>query len=228
MMRTIRKKFDALKPKRRVPTQTNEDAARLVRPTPESASPKPTPTKERTIVTARETQADGGEHEQTSEVPQVQEVQIESFETALRVDPLNFSKDFSEPRIVDLGQSPSPSTPTTLSVDFDFEQHSLGIARTELKNVSEAFDANYHKFLSRQATLVTFDAEVKRALDTVHSEANIQVSAKQFREQLNKVSQSYARSKEHLAWHKKVGNFVASLYPVVRLTLGVTSDVAGV
>jgi len=208
IMRTIRKKIDALKAKRKAPKQTSED---VQGPTRKSASPKPAPTKERTVVTAREIQADEGEQEQTSDVPQVQEVQ-----------------QIREPRIMDFGQSLSPSTPTTLSVDFNFEQHSLEIARAELKDVSEAFDTNYHKFLSRHATLVTFDAEVKGALNTSHSEANIQVSAKLFRHQLNKVSQSYARSKEHLNWHKKVGNFVASLYPVVRLTLGVTSDVAGV
>ena len=121
-------------------------------------------------------------------------------------------------------------TPTTGSVDFNFNQHNLELAQAELKTASESFDANFHKYLAKNTSIVTFDAEINAALHASHQDDDIQQSAKQFRQQLNKVIHVRSQNAELAShkWYNKVGSFVLSLYPAVRMTLGVTSEIAAV
>jgi len=153
--------------------------------------------------------------------------EIESFQIP-QATPL--PKLATQTKIVEITRSET-FTPTSPSVDDNFNRRNLERAQIELRAVSQAFDDNFRKFIgTKNVSLVTFDAEIKSALDASGSGTTVQLSAKRFRQQLNKVIQLNTQRSELASqkWYNQVASFVLSLYPAVRLTLGVTSDVAGV
>jgi hypothetical protein len=240
-MKTVRKKLESFKDKRKARKQASQGSPQFLESGSKSNNYQPgsnTQIKDHVKITAIEIPTGEGTREplpnptsaQADSRTQIKEpTKVNGLEIITSPEPTPISKSTSESKIVEITPSVTP-TPTTPSVDINFNQQNLEAAQVELRAISELFDANFHKVLTKNANLRTFDAEVKSALDASHSETNIQLSAKRFRQQLNKVIQLHSQNAELAShkWYSKVESFVLALYPAVRLTLGVTSDIAGV
>jgi len=228
-MQTIKKKLDSLKDKRKARKQSAGNPT-LVGPKLEADTS--IQVKSLSDLPASEILSEGATAKEEMPAADPDPKQPLAFQTDIEnfkiPHPIRISKSVQpETKTVEITPSVTP-TPSSTSVDFN--QHSLELAQLELKAVSETFDLNFHKFATKNTSFITFDAEIKSALAASHSETTIQLSAKQFRQQLSKVTQLNAQ-KSGLAsheWYNNVGSFVLSLYPAVRMTLGVTADVAGV
>jgi hypothetical protein len=240
-METLKKKLESLKEKRKARKQASQGSPEFLESGSKSKNNQPDSNaqiKDHVNVTDVEIRTGEGTREplpNPTSAPvdsktQIKEpTKVDGLEILSSPEPTPLSKHIAESKIMEITPSVTP-TPTTSSVDMNFNQHNLEAAQVELRAISESFDANFHKVLTKNANLRTFDAEVKSALDASHLETNIQQSAKRFRQQLNKVIQLRSQNAELAShkWYNKVESFVLALYPAVRLTLGVTSDIAGV
>lgn len=235
-MQSIRKKIHALTDKRKLKKEAQSSPDSL-QPSPKSKDNQTDSSAQitdRIKVTAPNNQAQAP----GATVPSPTTTQVDSraqIEEHNNVSTLNIVSGLvpthiPEPVVAANVEELTPTPPSSPSVDFNFNQHNLELAQAELKTASESFDANFHKYLAKNTGIVTFDVEINTALHASHSENDIQQSANQFRQQLNKVIHVRSQNAELAShkWYNKVGSFVLSLYPAVRMTLGVTSEIAGV
>jgi hypothetical protein len=232
-MQALKKKLDSLKNKRKSRKQANQSIPELLQSNSQSNNQplSNAQIKDHINITASEKQASESTPElfpnpTSNEASSNAQIRVNALETVSSLVPTPISGSIAQARVVEVTPSATP-TPTSPSIDFNFNQRNLELAQVELKAVSETFEANFRKFLKKNANLVTFDTEIESLLQASHSETNIQLSARQFRQQVNKVTQLHSQGVELAShkWYSKVGSFVLTLYPAVRMSLGVTSEI---
>ena len=112
------------------------------------------------------------------------------------------------------------------------EKTPLEAARADLKVVTELLDIQVRKFQSKMGNMPRFDLDIDEAINPVPSRNdNIPLAARNFQDQINQIMSMHAQKSgmdTGLKWYSKLGSFVAALYPAVRLTLGLTANVAQV
>jgi hypothetical protein len=117
---------------------------------------------------------------------------------------------------------PSPR----ITVDSDDD----GSRSLKLQRVVAEFEVNYTSFASRNQFLVSVEPEVHKALQTAAKQNNFKHSVDIFKREIAATLQA---KREHQAvsqtkWRQRLTDFMVKLYPILRLSLGLTSAVADV
>jgi hypothetical protein len=101
---------------------------------------------------------------------------------------------------------------------------------SELKNAVADFKAHYELFAKNHEGFVRIDDAIYPALEKATKNQDMKCSAQIFGEEITTVLKIRERKKElsNATWTGKLGKFLMSLYPVAKLSLGLTSVVAEV
>ena len=103
-------------------------------------------------------------------------------------------------------------------------------ALLELKAVVAEFKEHYTRYAEKNRKFIRIEDQVDHAIQKARAEENIKRSAEIFGAEIAAVmrvtDEKQKRSKE--MWKGRVGSFLTKVYPVVRLSLQLTSAIAEV
>lgn len=141
------------------------------------------------------------------------------------------SKSGSDP--ADLAASHGPSCGYRANlIDNEVDQPNISRALSELKSAIAKFKHNYEEFSEKNQRFIRIDRyhDVQKAMEKAGKEQDIRRSARIFETeisatlQVTRKKQDFSNSK----WVGKLINFMTNVYPVARLSLGLTSAIAQV
>ena len=102
--------------------------------------------------------------------------------------------------------------------------------QSTLRSVINSFNQNYEQFAVTHSLVLTSDTDMLAALQMVETERDVRFAAQIFRKEirrvLEKAVEKHDRSNKN--WTGLVANFLAKLYPFVKLSLRLTSAIAEV
>lgn len=107
---------------------------------------------------------------------------------------------------------------------------SRDIAISALKLASEEFTVNYEKYQAKNQQFLNLNDEINSVILIADAGKEIFFSATVFKQHISKVLEVTTRKEEFskARWPNKVGAFLVSLYPVVRIAIGVVTTAAEV
>jgi hypothetical protein len=160
----------------------------------------------------------------TAEVQQKQSVSAALLRHPEDISP-HINSPPTNPKTKDIGAKEIPEFPVGLSLSPPGAK-----ALYELKRASEQFTHNYERFLSKHNQFLTLDREIDSAIQIAEVGDEISYSATLFKKHISNVLEVNHRKDEHSQskWPSKVGRLLSALYPVVKITIGVTATVAEV
>jgi hypothetical protein len=122
-----------------------------------------------------------------------------------------------------------PESELPLDVTLDQPAGSSKALR-ELRKVSERFRHNYERFLAKHDQFLTLNNEIDSAIQVAEVGTEISYSAAIFKKHISNVLEVNNRKEEYsnTKWPSKVGRLLGALYPVVKITIGITTTVAEV
>jgi hypothetical protein len=131
----------------------------------------------------------------------------------------------TNPKTNDSGAKDIPEFPVGLTLSPPGSK-----ALYELQRASEQFTHNYERFLAKNNQFLTLDREIDSAIQIAEVGEEISYSATLFKKHISNVLEVNHRKDEHSQskWPSKVGRLLSALYPVVKITIGVTTTVAEV
>ena len=99
-----------------------------------------------------------------------------------------------------------------------------------LNLASDEFTVNYKKYQDKHKEFLSLEGDIDRAIVSADSGTEIFLSATLFKGQISKVLEVAARKAElsKAKWPNRVGAFLGSLYPVMRIAIGIASSAAEV
>ena len=227
-MQRLRRKLESHRERRKARKKAVQSSPEFLSPSPQLTTNSPVSRKQHLDVTTSEilSERDGGREESVAfnavdeNISSIHDTDRE----ILTIIELPHVSKFLPSKIVEISLSVTPST--MASIDDNSDLYNLKLTQRELNTISKAFKVNFQKFIIKDTSLITFDAELQSALVASFSEDSIQLSTREFRQQLKKITQINVQRSEFASrkWYKKVGSFVMSLYPAVRMTLDVIAN----
>src|SRR5271154_544767 len=105
----------------------------------------------------------------------------------------------------------------------------LSNARTDLDAAVTEFVVNYTAFARKNPRLIEVGHSLDIAIAQANAEGDMRHSAQVFESKINATLEGFkAKQLADNSWVNQVGKFLTRVYPIARLTLGLTSTIAEV
>ena len=117
-----------------------------------------------------------------------------------------------------------------IAVVEDGSDRAFSRSLSELTNAMNEFKENYSLFAQKNKQYCKVQGDIQQALDIAGKEKDIKRSAQIFSAEITSTMGAIEKKQElsKSQWTGKFANFVIKLYPVARLSLQLTSAIAGV
>jgi hypothetical protein len=112
----------------------------------------------------------------------------------------------------------------------DLRRHAITKAQAELTAVSAQFTEYYENFLAKHKQFIRLNDEICCVIRDTETKNDICHWGMAFKQHIENVLQ-VSRQKEEKSserWHFKVGRWLSALYPIARISIGITTSMADV